>query len=94
MIIAKNKRKRLNDTKQLNEQIHKRDKNSCVVCGAYVSDGEKWHHEPCGIGKEDVIEKGCLLCQQCHYERHNGKRSLEIKRKAEEYLKSLYLKHE
>lgn len=88
--MKKNKRIRIKNTKDLNETVHNRDKNMCIICGEYVDIGEKWHHEPCGIGKEDIKEKGALLCKKCHHERHFGKLSRIIKEKIEQYLMRLY----
>lgn len=90
--IPKQKRTRLKGNKvaQLNKEIHDRDGYACIVCGRFVDLVEKWHHERCGAYKEDRIEYGCLLCQQCHYERHHGKRSAEIRRRCEAYLSGLY----
>lgn len=77
---------------KLNEDIHDRDGDTCIIsgCGRFVLPGEKFHHEPCGIDKEDRIECGLLLCSDHHYERHFGKNSLEIKRECVNYLTQLY----
>ena len=74
----------------MNNAIHERDGHRCIVCGAYVPIGVKFHHEPPGIGKSDEIEKGVLLCYACHQERHFGSRSREIKQRAVAYLERLY----
>ena len=81
-----------NAVKQLNEQIHERDNYTCIVpgCGRYVPLEEKHHHEPCGAYKEDVLEKGCLLCWEHHKERHFGKGSQAVKKACEDYLRGLY----
>lgn len=91
--LQKQKRVRLKGeaVKRLNEQIHERDNYTCVVprCGRYVPIGEKWHHEPCGAHKEDVIEKGCLLCYE-HHQQREGNKTTEIKKACEDYLSRLY----
>lgn len=91
--IAKHKRVRLKGAAivKLNLDIHERDNYICIIpgCGRYVSIREKWHHEPCGPYKEDVIEKGCLLCYKHHQERDN-KNSEPIRQHCEDYLNELY----
>lgn len=91
-MIPKTKRVRLSGRRleELNEAIHERDGHRCIVCGAYVPIGEKFHHEPPGNGKSDEIKKGVLLCYTCHQERHFGSMSQEIKQRAVEYLEKLY----
>ena len=93
MNLQKKKRVRLQGKaiKQLNEQIHERDDYKCVFpgCGKYVPIGEKWHHEPCGSYKEDVVEKGCLLCQE-HHTMRDSKKILVVKKACEDYLRGLY----
>lgn len=91
-MIPKTKRVRLSGRRleELNEAIHERDGHRCIICGAYVHIGEKFHHEPPGIGKSDEIEKGVLLCYTCHQERHFGPDSQKIKQKAAVYLEKLY----
>lgn len=90
-MIAKNKRVRLKGKalSKLNSSIYKRDGGICVICGRFVMPGTKYHHEPCGARKSDEIEKGVVLCNDCHYERHFGKVK-EYRRKVEEYLEGLY----
>ena len=92
MIFAKSKRVRLKGRalSRLNSAIHTRDHDRCVVCGAWVHPSVKFHHEPCGVDKSDEIEKGVVLCRECHFERHNGKNSQEIRKKIVDYLKGLY----
>ena len=93
MNLAKHKRIRLTGkaVAALNEAIHERDNYTCIVpgCGRYVPIGEKWHHEPCGSNKEDVIEKGCLLCYG-HHQKRESKDGAEIRQICEAYLKGLY----
>lgn len=76
--------------KELNDAIHQRDLDCCIVCGSWVDRGEKFHHEPPAALKSDEMEKGVTLCYQCHHERHHGKNAAEIKAKCEEYLERLY----
>lgn len=91
-MIAKHKPIRLHGKAlaALNDAIHERDGHRCIKCGAYVDPGEKWHHEPPGAGrKSDEIEKGVLLCHECHTERHHGD-VIEVKEICENYLKNRY----
>lgn len=76
---------------RLNLEIHERDDYTCIIpgCGGHVPIGEKWHHEPCGIDKEDVIEKGCLLCYAHHVQR-DSKDGEPIRQACEDYLNGLY----
>lgn len=93
MMLPKAKRIRLKGkaVAELNKLIHERDDYTCIVsgCGKHVPIGEKWHHEPCGIHKEDVPEKGCLLCYE-HHQQRDSKNSAEIKEACENYLNDLY----
>ena len=94
-MIPKNKPVRLKGKAlaQLNADIHKRDKDKCIIpsCGVYVDPGVKFHHEPQGAKKEDRIEKGVVLCPTCHDTRHHGKEgSQEIRQHCEWYLEALY----
>jgi hypothetical protein len=92
MYMPKNKRIRLKGKKlkTLNHDIHIRDHYQCVVCGQEIDEGEKFHHEPCGIYKSDEITKGVLLCEKHHYGRHFTKNALEIQDKCVQYLRRLY----
>lgn len=81
---------------QLNNDIHKRDDHTCIIngCGRYILDGEKFHHEPCGADKQDIIQQGCLLCSDHHYVRHHGRDdSQEIREQCRTYLTNLYPEH-
>lgn len=94
MDLRKHKRVKLTSNvarAKLNLEIHERDNYTCVIpgCRGYVPIEEKWHHEPCGPYKEDVIEKGCLLCYKHHQERDN-KNSEPIRQHCEDYLNELY----
>lgn len=91
-MIAKDKRIRLKGKAlaKLNSDIYERDGGVCVICGRFVMPGTKFHHEPCGARKSDEIEKGALLCNDCHYERHHGKNLQLYKNKINKYLEGLY----
>lgn len=73
-MFSKARRVKLNaeELRQLNEAIFERDGYTCVCCGAYVASDHKFHHEPCGINKSDEMDKGAVLCMQCHFLRHNS----------------------
>lgn len=91
-MIPKPKRVRLKGAtlKALNEVIHERDGHCCIICGRYVQPGEKFHHEPGGPDKSDVMEQGVTLCFDCHQRRHFGPGSNEIKERCQAYLAELY----
>lgn len=90
--MLKNKRVRLKGKalRELNAAIHERDGHHCIICGAYVDPGEKFHHEPGGAKKSDVIEQGATLCFKCHQRRHFGADSREVKQQVNDYLANLY----
>jgi len=92
MYIPKNKRVRLKGKKlkALNHEIHVRDHYRCGICGQEIEEGEKFHHEPCGIYKSDEINKGMLLCGKCHYKRHFTGLAEIIKEKCIQYLRGIY----
>lgn len=91
MIIPKTKRIKLRGKAkhELRQAIFSRDK-FCIVCGCQIDN--EWHHEPCGIGKSDEIEKGVRLCRSCHRQRHDGPNSIEIRQICEWYLQKTYCK--
>lgn len=77
----------------LNNDIHDRDGHICIIsgCGRYILPGEKFHHDPCGTDKQDIIQQGCLLCSDHHYIRHHGRVGLEeVKQECINYLSGLY----
>ena len=92
MELLKTKRVKLTGRalRELNDAIHERDLDSCIVCGSWVDRGVKFHHEPCAAEKSDEMEKGVTLCPQCHYKRHHTAEAKTIKRKCEKYLAELY----
>ena len=46
-----------------------------------------WHHEPPrSQGGQDIIENAVLLCDDCHYKRHNTAEGREIANKCRRYL--------
>lgn len=91
-MLEKTKRVRLKGRalSRLNSAIHGRDHDKCVVCGAWVHPSVKFHHEPCGINKSDEEQKGVVLCAVCHFQRHNGTNSREIRGRIEAYLDNIY----
>lgn len=91
-MIAKKKKVRLKGKalRALNAAIQERDGHCCIICGRAVLPGEKFHHEPGGPDKSDVIEQGVTLCFTCHQRRHFGPNSQEVKEKCREYLANLY----
>ena len=93
-MFPKTKRIKLKGTavKELNNTIHKRDNDQCIICKKYVDIGEKWHHVFFGNGrKNDVEEEGVLLCYDCHQDTHSNADVMEENtRKCVEYLRSIY----
>ena len=92
MIFGKSKRVRLKGRalSRLKSAMHTRDHERGVVCGAWVHPSVKFHHEPCGVNRSDEEQKGVVLCDICHFQRHNGKNSGEIREKIREYLQKCY----
>lgn len=93
MILAKQKRVHLTGKKarKLYEQVYERDGGHCIVCGAYIPFGVKEHHEPCGAYKSDEPEKTVMLCNDCHYKRHNdGSEGPSVRAACISYLQDLY----
>ena len=76
-------------------RVWDRDEGLCVVCGRWVEEGTKPHHEPPkSQGGEDIEGDLLLLCDFCHYERHHGRRSREVKEEILEVKRRLgYCKH-
>lgn len=92
MSLQKTKRVRLKGKalRDLNNAIFDRDCDKCVICGRWVSRQEKFHHEPAGALKSDEIDKGVVLCMDCHRQRHHTEGCNVIKAKVINYLKSIY----
>lgn len=89
MMFPKHRQVRLRGEalRRLVAEVYERDQHKCVVCGRWVEDGHKPHHEPPGFGrKSDEIGKMVLLCDACHYERHHGKNAAAIQDEIERYL--------
>lgn len=91
MMIPKTKTIKLTgkQLKKLNDHISERENHECALCGAYVEEGVKAHHEPQGALKSDEEDKMLLLCMKCHYKRHNTPEGEAIKAKCKEYLSNL-----
>lgn len=92
LILQKTKITRLKGErlKELNSRIHYRDGNCCILCGKYVQDGEKFHHEKKNGIKNDVEQEGATLCYACHQQRHFGDNCNYIKERCRKYLEKLY----
>jgi len=93
MMFPKTVRIRLTGRKlaDLNKQVHERDGYTCIIkgCGCHVPLSEKFHHDPCGSYKEDVIHKACLLCYAHHQIRESADGE-SIRIECREYLGDLY----
>lgn len=93
MMFPKTKKIRLTGKaqKELVEAVYKRDNHCCIVCGRWVEEGHKYHHEPAkSHGGQDIIEHAALLCEGCHYKRHHGPEGYLIKETVENYLNAKY----
>ena len=92
-MIPKHKQVRLKGKAlaDLMKSVYERDGHCCVVCGRWVEDGHKAHHEPAkSKGGQDVIEHLVLLCDKCHYTRHHGTNGYAVREAAENYLNAKY----
>lgn len=89
------KRIRLTGKRQeeFNREVHERDNYTCVVpgCENYVPLEEKYHHEPCGAYKEDVIYKAVCLCYK-HHQQRESKDCAAVKTACRDYLRNRYHK--
>jgi hypothetical protein len=58
-MLQKKKRVKLTGKKlrELNQKIFERDNYRCIVCGKYVDDSHKFHHDPCGQDKTDRLKE-------------------------------------
>lgn len=92
-MIPKIKRIRLKGKalSKLCEEVYNRDSGLCVYCSHYVEPGVKPHHEPLkSQGGQDRLEGMVMLCNKCHYLRHNSAEGIAIKERAKEYLAKKY----
>jgi 5-methylcytosine-specific restriction endonuclease McrA len=75
---------------ELNDRIYHRDGGRCVLCGALVPYGTKFHHIKFkSQGGGDTIDNGATLCQtgnNCHGQAH-GPKAKEIRAKLLRYVK-------
>lgn len=78
------------ELRELNAAIFTRDGYCYILCGRYVSPGEKFHHDPNGNGKSDEIHKGVVLCGDCHWKRHFTDQCMILKRRILKYLQDHY----
>jgi len=80
----------------LYESVWERDSRCCFFCGRPIPWGTIPHHEqPKGQGGKDRMEDLVMLCQDaavnpCHYRRHNGPDSREIRQFCMTYLLECY----
>lgn len=69
-------------------EVYKRDRGHCIICGRPVPMGTKPHHCPQGALKSDELGKMALLCNRCHDLAHTGHHGevQRIKRAVMDYL--------
>lgn len=92
-MMSKTKRIRLKGTalRKLCEQVYERDNGLCINCSSYVEQGVKPHHEPLkSQGGQDRLEDMALLCNKCHYLRHNAAEGVEMGKRVKAYLAKKY----
>jgi 5-methylcytosine-specific restriction endonuclease McrA len=77
----------------LNDRIWHRDGGCCVLCGAPVPYGTKFHHIRFkSQGGGDTEQNGATLCQtgnNCHGQAH-GPKAKEIRAKLLAYIRRIY----
>lgn len=77
--------------KKLCEEVYWRDDGLCVNCSRFVELGVKPHHEPLkSQGGQDRLEGLVMLCNSCHYLRHNDSTGIDIGKTVEAYLLEKY----
>ena len=92
-MIPKIKRIRLKGKalSKLCEEVYNRDSGLCVYCSHYVEPGATPHHEPLtSQGGQDRLEDMAMLCNDCHYLRHNAAEGVVIGQKVKAYLSTKY----
>ena len=68
-----------------------RDDCLCVNCSSFVEPGVKPHHEPLkSQGGQDRLEDMAMLCNKCHYLRHNSAEGVEMGKRVKAYLAKKY----
>ena len=95
-MLEKHKPIRLHGDKlrELNGKIYNRDNNSCVLCGAYVPEGTKFHHiDFKSQGGSDEEKNGVMLCEtgaNCHGTKAHGPNAKAIREKLKKYINDYY----
>lgn len=92
-MIPKVKRTRLKGRPliKLYEAVYERDSGLCINCGTFVEPGTIPHHEPLkSQGGQDRLEDMAMLCNDCHYARHNTAEGVAIGKKVRQYLAAKY----
>lgn len=71
--------------------VYDRDGHCCILCGAWVQEGEKPHHVIFkSHGGGDTLDNLVLLCYKCHQKVHGGKDSRRLKTEILEYMRRFY----
>lgn len=98
-IVSKSKKKKPgrlygDDLRELNDLIWERDGGCCVLCGAPVPRGTKFHHILFkSHGGTDDEKNGVTLCQagrNCHTTRAHGPEAKEVRKTLEKYISDTY----
>lgn len=92
-MLTKTKRIRLKGKAKIKlyEAVYERDSGLCIKCSSYIEPGTIPHHEPLkSQGGQDRLEDLAMLCNDCHYRRHNSPVGVEIGEMVEKYLLKKY----
>lgn len=71
--------------------VWERDRHKCIFCGEYVD----WnyaccHYIPRSAGGLGIPQNIFTACEKCHSKQDNGFNTIEMTKKAGEYLKNIY----
>lgn len=93
--IPKTKRTKLTPAqyKKLCEQVWKRDRGVCQLCGRFTVVPEFHHAVFRSQGGGDEVDNVLILCHECHHVIHHGPRhSAEYRQRAVERMREINAK--
>lgn len=77
--------------KSVKEIVWERDNHQCILCGKYVPlECACCHFIPRSQGGLGIPENIFTACNNCHNEQDNGKYTLELGNRVEQYLRKIY----